>query len=178
MYTTQDSQWKASTASALSAATGVDAFGVSETVNLVTGEEARFPPIAHDRPAGLRAHSSRATGKGRIDEVLLRKAQELVIAVDSSDLLAGQASLSALGGILFELWTSADRCSEMHQDILATVESAAKQANHEGLLTQEQQAFLVEALGYLGQHDLVCAKVDVVQSDYVDVGFAPLPFLD
>ena len=122
----------------------------------------------------------RGSGAIDIDPVRLRNATEIIESIDPEDTYHTVLHLASLSAVVMEIWESAVRSSQCHQDILAILENGVRLAQHADsfhLELRHLSAFR-EALSDLGQPQLVRQNVDAVRSRFLNEGFTPLGFLD
>jgi len=111
------------------------------------------------------------------DASLIRRAREIVDSIDPGNSYESPSDLAALAGLLMEMWESAQGSSDLHQDILAVLETAVRQAAECGSVTLSHLSFFREALTDLALPRLVRENAEVIRSKFVSEGFAALPFL-
>lgn len=113
-----------------------------------------------------------------LDATLLAEASAVVGSLDPEDAFDRPLSLTALSGTVMRLWESAAEGSEVHQDILAVLESAVRSALDADEATGEQVSAFREALTALSQRRLVRGRAEDIRARFIDAGFGPLAFLE
>lgn len=163
---------------------GISLSGPAHTSYLLTSYPNR---ITADTTKGVsREYASPASpGMGRrstlepaseIDSEGIEKAMELLRSLEEADAYDMQLLLTGLSGCIMELWTSAARSSETHQQILAALERAVRAAALDGYVTDEQIGALREAIGYLPQQHLGRTASEVVRRRLRESGSGAMSF--
>jgi len=133
--------------------------------------ESHLLPPARERPLRSPAPES------RVDEALLARALAHIEAVDPADSYNTTLQLAAMASCVMEMWESASASSQHHQDILAILDNAVRQAKASDTVTRQHLDSFREALVYLGLPQLVRDNVDVVRSRFIRENFGPLDFI-
>jgi hypothetical protein len=115
-------------------------------------------------------------GPGRIDAGLIRKAFGIIESTDQDDPCEIAINLNSLLGCAMDMWDNAARSAEPYQDVLASLESALRQAVRVAHITPGQMNAVREAINYLSQSHLARANAQVVRERFVREGFGPLSF--
>jgi len=123
------------------------------------------------RPAP--SHASK-DAHGILDQLLLRRAIEIVDSFEGCDVIDASVNLESLRGIVTQLWNSAVGSTRFHQDILAGLESGILSIE---VPTPGQLSVIREALTDLSQKVLTQAHVEIIRSEFVSRGFSPLALL-
>ncbi len=154
---------------------------VHESGDVHVGPE---PYVTGDELAGVEEQAfagprrGRAGGGGRIDPSLIQKAKDIVESIDSRDAFQTPLHVTSLAGVVMEMWESAADSSDIHQDILATLENAVRLRGEEAAVTNEDLSAFREALTDLTQEHLAQENADVIRSRFVRMGFGPLAFAE
>ncbi len=137
-------------------------------------EQQDYPTQGRDAPR----QTSVQTPCSAVDASLLRRALEIVQSLDPGDVFSAELHLSALCGLVMELWESAQHSSEYHQQTLAALENGVRSASADGHVTPEQVAAFREALRDINRPSVGRQSVDIIRTLFVEVGFAPLAFVE
>ncbi len=114
-----------------------------------------------------------------IDAALLRRAEETLNSLDDADEIDMQLLLAGLVGIVSDLWESAAEASDIHQEILATLENGVRVAAGRGRsLSTDESLAIRGAVHFLKQPRLVRSNAESIRSEFVEAGFQPLGFLE
>lgn len=120
----------------------------------------------------------RGGGTGRIDPVLTDHVLGYLSQLDSCDPVEEQLVLTAMVSDVTGMWKTAATASELHRDILACVESGLLQAERIGRISDEQRAFLRQAVLDLSDTRLVPSQVESNRSEFLRAQFGVLAFAD
>jgi hypothetical protein len=161
----------------LSNVTGVAGTGSesgNETRSAVRIESGTFK---HDQ-ASRHPRAPRTQGQP-VDAALLTRAEETLKSLDDADELDVQLLLTGLVGIVSDMWESAVDASDIHQEILATLENGARVAAGRGRsLSAAESLAIRSAIHFLKQPRLVRSNAESVRSEFVEARFPPLGFLE
>lgn len=114
-----------------------------------------------------------------IDAALLKRAEETLNSLDDADEIDMQLLLAGLVGIVSDLWESAAEASDIHQEILATLENGVRVAAGRGRsLSTDESLAIRGAVHFLKQPRLVRSNAESIRSEFVEAGFQPLGFLE
>jgi hypothetical protein len=109
-----------------------------------------------------------------LDRSLLNRAKNIMDGFNHSDIMEVAVNLESLRGIVLQLWESAANASQLHQEILAILESAILSVE---CPTESQLAAFKEAVTDLGIDILTQAHVNVIRRRFIAEGFGPLALL-
>jgi hypothetical protein len=111
---------------------------------------------------------------GQMDSDLLRRAEEIIEGFSTDDPMVCVVDRESLCSVILQLWETASRCSQFHQDILAILENAL-------LSTEKPEAkhlsLFREAINDLRFNVLTQAHVSVIQQRFIADGLSPLALL-
>jgi hypothetical protein len=122
---------------------------------------------------GLVVKPGKAAGKS-LDKSLLARARNIIDGFTPGDVMEDTINFESLRGIVLQLWESAENASQLHQEILAILESAILSIE---CPTESQLAAFKEAVTDLGSDVLTQAHVDVIRRRFIAEGFSPLALL-
>jgi hypothetical protein len=108
----------------------------------------------------------------------MARAREIVETTDPSDAYNTTLQLGGLADTVLQMWENASTCSQHHQDILAILENAVRQARASDTITPQQLSTLREAIIDLGLPQLVRENVDIIRRRFIREGFGPWSFID
>jgi len=162
---------------ALSNMTGVT--GTGSELGHDTRQAARIESetFKHDQ---ANRHPRAAQTKGKsVDAVLLGHAEETLKSLDGADELDVQLLLTGVVGIVSDMWESAAEASNIHQEILATLENGVRVAAERGRSPSAAESLAIRNAVYcLKQARLVRSNAESVRSEFVEAGFPPMGFLE
>ena len=153
---------------------GSSSESANETRSAVRIESGTFK---HDQ-ASRHPRAARIQGQP-VDAALLRRAEEMLKSLDGADELDVQLLLTGVVGIVSDMWESAADASDIHQEILATLENGVRIAAERGRsLSAVESLAIRSAVFSLKQARLVRSNAESVRSEFVEAGFPPMGFLE
>lgn len=112
------------------------------------------------------SNSFSSTGLSHIENVL-----NLIVADQKIPI-----TLASLTSAVCALWKEASTVSLLHQEVLASLESAVLQCRQAGSVTAQQHGFLRFALSRLSFPVLIQTNIETIGDQFAEVGFSALPF--
>lgn len=136
--------------------------------SLLPPAETASPPVAFSLVEG-----KAGVARG-LDRSLLSRAKDIIGSFNHSDVMDATINLESLRGIVLQLWESARKSTQFHQEILAILEAAILSAESP---TDTQLSVFKEAVTDLANDVLTQAHVDVIRRRFIGEGFSPLAVL-
>lgn len=112
--------------------------------------------------------------RGDLDMSLLERARSIVESFSAGDVMDAAINLESLRGIVLQLWETAMTSSQLHQEILAILESAIISVES---LSEDQLSAVQGAISCLRYNTLTQRDVDAIRADFINKGFSPLALL-
>jgi len=118
----------------------------------------------------------RQCGRGELNKQLLSRSKEIldIFETEKLDPMDVSINFNSLKAVVLELWRTAAKSSQFHQDILAILESALLALNSP---EKKHISLFREAIIDLGQEILSQPHVDVIRHRFIKEGFTPLAIM-